>query len=297
MSWSIDNLLGRYRETLFRAEAVDWPLQHYVSYMNDSNDENPLYLFDCRFVEKMALVVGRENENADYWIPDCFGEDLFSVLGDMRPDSRWLIVGPERSGSTFHKDPNATSAWNAVLRGAKYWIIFPSSPTIPPPPGVFVSDDQSEVTSPLSIAEWLLGFHEEARKTPGCLEGICNAGEVLHVPSGWFHLVLNTKPSIAITQNFIPRAHLPAAITFLRDHPGNISGFGPGVDNPAAAFLENMEKAHPELLQDAMQKLAPKTTRKGAWEMLTTTDRDTSDGKFGFGFGFAPSDGEDDDIR
>ena len=71
------------------------------------------------------------------------------------------------SGSTFHKDPNATSAWNAVITGSKYWIMFPSSSTLPPPPGVFVSADQSEVTSPLSIAEWLLGFHAEARRTPG----------------------------------------------------------------------------------------------------------------------------------
>lgn len=47
-----------------------------------------------------------------------------------------------------------------------------------------MSDDQSEVTSPLSIAEWLFSFHAEARKTKGCIEGICNEGEVLHVPSG-----------------------------------------------------------------------------------------------------------------
>lgn len=56
--------------------------------------------------------------------------------------------------------------------------MFPSSPSSPAPPGVYVSEDQSEVTSPLSIVEWLLEFHAEARKTPGCMEGICEAGEV-----------------------------------------------------------------------------------------------------------------------
>jgi hypothetical protein len=184
-SWDTSKLLEAYGDVEFRAEAVDWPLKAYVDYMNNSRDESPLYLFDRSFVEKMELTVGRDQKNASYWIPDCFGEDLFSVLGDKRPDSRWLIIGPARSGSTFHKDPNATSAWNAVLRGSKYWIMFPAKANCPPPPGVFVSDDQSEVTSPLSIAEWLIGFHAEARRTPGCLEGICAEGEVLHVPSGW----------------------------------------------------------------------------------------------------------------
>lgn len=75
--------------------------------MNNNEDESPLYLFDCAFVEKMKIKMDK-SQGGQYWAPECFGEDLFSVLGDRRPDSRWLIVGPERSGSTFHKDPNAT---------------------------------------------------------------------------------------------------------------------------------------------------------------------------------------------
>lgn len=184
--WSTDQLLEKYSDICFRAESVDWPLKTYIAYMRNSQDESPLYLFDRAFVGKMNLTVSSApSSKADYWPPPCFGSDMFAVLGDQRPDHRWLIVGPQRSGSTFHKDPNATSAWNAVLKGSKYWIMFPSSASIPPPPGVFVSEDQSEVTSPLSIAEWLLGFHAEARATTGCKEGICGEGEVLHVPSGW----------------------------------------------------------------------------------------------------------------
>ena len=103
--WSTEAMLEKYGDVSFRAEAVDWPLKTYVEYMSNNQDESPLYLFDRSFVEKMRIRAGRDGQ---YWAANCFGEDLFTVLGEQRPDSRWLIVGPERSGSTFHKDPNAT---------------------------------------------------------------------------------------------------------------------------------------------------------------------------------------------
>merc|ERR1711991_638140 len=92
--------------------------------------------------------------------------DLFHLLGSQRPDYRWLVIGPKRSGSIFHIDPNQTHAWNAVIRGRKKWIFYPPHIT---PPGVMCSDDGADVTVPLSTGEWLLTFwkyHLECRKHP-----------------------------------------------------------------------------------------------------------------------------------
>ncbi|KAL4918842.1 hypothetical protein BDW62DRAFT_58511 [Aspergillus aurantiobrunneus] len=293
--WSVETLLPKHGETLFRAEAVDWHLRTYVDYMKNNSDERPLYLFDKEFVSKMGLKTGPVDQEPGtaYWPPPCFGEDFFSVLGNDRPDRQWLIVGPERSGSTFHKDPNATSAWNAVVRGSKYWIMFPSSSKLPPPPGVYVSEDQSEVTSPLGIAEWLLGFHAEARRTAGCIEGICGEGEILHVPSGWWHLVVNLEPAIAITQNFIPRAHLAAALDFLSNKADQVSGFRKDVNNPYERFVAQMQKSHPESLQSALDELKKKSEgKKRKWDEIVrgkpSTDGASTDseaGGFSFGFG------------
>lgn len=56
----------------------------------------------------------------DYEIPLMFEEDFFDVLNeDQRPSFRWLIVGPERSGASWHIDPGLTSAWNTLLSGRK----------------------------------------------------------------------------------------------------------------------------------------------------------------------------------
>ena len=279
--WTTDYLRQRYGNTIFRAEAVDWPLRTYLEYLTLQKDESPLYLFDRSFVEKMNLEVGVDG---DYQVPECFGQDLFTFLGSHRPDHRWLIIGPERSGSTFHKDPNATSAWNAVIRGAKYWIMFPGTK---PPPGVFVSKDQSEVTSPLSIAEWLIGFHAEARKMDGCKEGICREGEVLHVPSGWWHLVVNLEPSIAITQNFVPKAHLGKVVDFLSNKADQVSGFrAEGNETLWDLFKREVDREHPELISQLLAK-SKEVNVKRKWDRIVDGTEDKGRSKTGFSFGFA----------
>lgn len=136
------------------------------------------------------------------------------------------------------------------------------------------------MTSPLSIAEWLLGYHAEARQTPGCKEGICREGEVLYVPSGWYHLVLNLEPSIALTQNFVPRARIAAVLAFLRDQKQSISGFSDAVEDPYQLFVERLRDSYPDLLEEALSV----DTRKGKWEAVTKPDEDAG---FSFGFGFA----------
>ena len=42
-------------------------------------------------------------------MPQYFREDLFRYLGAGRPDWQWLIVGPAKSGSSFHKVTRAAS--------------------------------------------------------------------------------------------------------------------------------------------------------------------------------------------
>ncbi|OAL55895.1 Clavaminate synthase-like protein [Pyrenochaeta sp. DS3sAY3a] len=294
-TWTPEHLLEKYAETKFIAEAVEWSMKKYMSYIHNNADESPLYLFDRAFATKTGIDITAppHSKEAAYWSPTCFGEDLFSVLGEHRPDCRWMIMGPKHSGSTFHKDPNATSAWNAVLTGSKYWLMFPAGPGIEPPPGVIVSDDQSEITSPLSIAEYMLTFHELARDTPGCREGICFAGEVLHVPSGWFHLVLNLEDSLALTQNFVPKKKLADVLGFLRDQRGEVSGFKEDVcDTAYELFVERLREQYPEVLEEGLLELERKGKKgRGKWEELTKGGDEAEEaGGFSFGFG-----GDDDD--
>lgn len=72
-----------------------------------------------------------------------------------------MIVGPKRSGSVFHIDPNATHAWNACIQGRKRWIFYPPGD---PPPGVIPSADGDEVALPFSVGEWIIQYWTEHMK-------------------------------------------------------------------------------------------------------------------------------------
>ncbi|PSC67070.1 F-box protein [Micractinium conductrix] len=129
----------------------------YCKYSDANNDELPLYLFDKTFCKTAPQLA------EDYAVPELFAEDLFSLLGESRPDFRWLIIGPFKSGSSWHKDPNSTSAWNGVVRGSKKWVMYPPHVT---PPGVRPSQDGADVASPVSLMEWFMSFYEH-RDTVG----------------------------------------------------------------------------------------------------------------------------------
>jgi hypothetical protein len=71
-------------------------LEDYFRYADQVKEERPLYLFDPKFGEKVARL------GSEYEVPVYFREDLFGVLGNERPDYRWIIIGPAGSGSSFH---------------------------------------------------------------------------------------------------------------------------------------------------------------------------------------------------
>jgi len=221
-TWDLNQLCSRFPLVQFRQESVQWSLDFYSQYFHNNKDESPLYLFDCQSSAMTQLT-------KEYTVPPQFETDLFQLFSSVkcRPDHRWLIMGPARSGSTFHKDPNFTSAWNANLTGLKLWIMLP--PNIKPP-GVGTDDEESEVTAPVGIAEWILsGFYNDSVKlamdSGHCQIGITFPGECMFVPSGWWHSVINLEDSVALTQNFVPSGVLPNVLNFLKNKKDQISGF------------------------------------------------------------------------
>ena len=294
--WDRDRLAGAYGpEGEAVAGGFRFGLRDYFAYCDaverHAADDQPLYLFDRDFASAAPGLA------ADYEVPEYFsdasGQDLFALLGEReRPDYRWLIVGPARSGSAFHKDPNATSAWNAVVRGSKKWILYPPHVT---PPGVNASADGATVESPMSLVEWLGGFLEEARAGPGPppLECVVRAGDVLFVPRGWWHMAINLEETVAITQNFVSPANLPHVLRFLdTQNEELVSGLRDAEARRSLGrrFRAVLGEKRPELLRAVAEQERAREERTKAHKKLSSLFGSDAGGaavggSFTFGFG------------
>lgn len=126
--WNRQYLIDETRGVTFRATSGAAPLpssftmESYARYCDGAAEEAPLYLFDRTFSQTVPRLlddfVPALKDTCPYLDPSAaHGHDLFSLLGEgRRPDYRWIIVGPKRSGSSFHLDPNCTHAWNVSLQ-------------------------------------------------------------------------------------------------------------------------------------------------------------------------------------
>ncbi len=232
---------------------------------------------------------------ADYHVPKYFAPspehptDLFSLLGETaRPDYRWIIAGPARSGSIFHIDPNQTNAWNVSVRGRKKWIFYPPDAN---PPGVECTWDGGDVVVPISTGEWLLSFwkfHVEARNNPDAtkrpLEIILNPGEIMFVPHGYWHMVVNIDDCIALTHNYVSLSNLADCLRFLRNKVDQISGvrdrYGSALqpEEIYATFVRQLPTVIPQSLLD---KLLEESYELSSLERIYKERRRNTTGRVG----------------
>lgn len=202
--WSIENFERRFRHASMKVGEDDdgrkirMKVKYFMDYMKVQADDSPLYLFESALQDngRVAPLLG------DFGVPDIFPFDFFNLVGAQdKPPYRWFCIGPTRSGTTIHKDPLGTNAWNAVTSGAKRWVCM--EPHVPR--SVAKGKD---LVRPGEDDEAIMYFDfilpRIAEKYPGVriYEGVQKEGDVIFVPNEWWHAVVNLEDTVAITQNF-----------------------------------------------------------------------------------------------
>lgn len=197
--WTFDYLqshCGAARVTVADTSLPDFPesemhLEQFLERLHSDDDSGcPLYLVDWRFDADYPELL------ADVEGPDFVTDDWFSRFpADTRPVLRWMFIGGAGTKSDLHLDIWNTSAWLAVMRGAKELVCFAPSQS------QLLYDGQLD---PFNVD--LDRFPLFAAVEPHV--AMLRAGDIACIPSGWWHAARNHEPTIAVTANFVDASNV-----------------------------------------------------------------------------------------
>jgi len=189
-----------------------------LPHCHDDNDDKDEY-DDTEQDDKKEDVSSSDDDRDNDDDNDNNDNDMDEHLAGLRPPYRWVLIGPEFSGTGVHVDPIGTHAWVTLVQGCKRWILFP--PETPPETIGFLTktDTGQQLPSVVWFQQWWsqgrilqeLAKYRRKQQEQQTLEEttvlqyvdfLQKPGETIYVPAGWPHLVLNLEPSVAVTQNY-----------------------------------------------------------------------------------------------
>ncbi len=178
---------------------IHMTLAEYVRYMAKPSTSRPWYLTSWDFTEECPHL------KADIRLPRYFAEDLLERLDPaIRPRLLWIFMGPPGSGFKLHVDIGHTAAWNAQLRGVKEWILY-------------APDDEPLLYEgePDAFAPDLKRFPKLQQARPWRTS--LKPGEVIFVPSRWWHQTRILETSVSVTGNYANENNLSTVLAWLRN--------------------------------------------------------------------------------
>ena len=187
-------------------------LSEYSAWWAGRDGAAPLYLKDwhlpCHHPEYGAYEL--PEHVADDWLNEHWAASSGGGGGggggggsDSGGDHRFVYVGPAGSRTALHADVFFSFSWSANVVGAKRWWLLPAAHRR------LASD---EATRPL--AGRISQLPEAAALAVEVVQG---PGELLFVPSGWFHEVENTADTISINHNWLNACNAHWGLLRLRE--------------------------------------------------------------------------------
>ena len=205
--WTFDFLKSEYGLVEVKVRNLNGEVQtitmgDYIDYINAPNGRKTIFLEEgWNFADLHPELL------TDYSAPLYFNNWLDRVPINKRRRScwRWFFIGPQGSGSSMHTDTMDSSAWLTITKGRKKWIFF--SPEDEP----YLYEGKVDAFNPD-----LDKFPLFAQASP--IHYTQHPGEIVYIPSLWWHQVLNETDCIALTENFVNETNSDLFRAYLLKH-------------------------------------------------------------------------------
>ena len=163
---------------------TDMKVSDFMKYWR-KRDERLLYLKDWH--------MQRLDISAFYQVPCFFSSDWLNEYFDSKgeDDYRFVYIGVKNSWTPFHADVFQSYSWSANICGLKKWIFLQ--------PGEEEKLKDNVGNLPFDIS----GLLDKNEKGVKFFTVYQNTGEIIFVPSGWYHQVFNLEDTVSINHNWI----------------------------------------------------------------------------------------------
>ena len=202
--WNFEDLIHRFEPESLWCSKTGYSSNIFVTktwgeIAYEIANEKPFFVFDT--LEHSA----GESLESDYSTPPPFEDTDLYADGDDEPYFtilRWFCLASKYTGTMPHEDPHATDAWNSLVVGHKWWVLFPP----------VVGEDAMECDADCSpeypeLSDWYASVAVNAARaqygaayTP--LHILQKPGETIYVPYEIVHSVFNMDDTIAVTANY-----------------------------------------------------------------------------------------------
>jgi hypothetical protein len=190
--WTLDFFREKYGHIIVpifesgnRFELYETTLGEYIDYMLKEEQEDGVFnLADWEFTRDCPELQGY------YKVPDYFKSWLDEAPQSLLPALRWIYINQKDTGSGLHIDYGNTASWNAIISGKKKWIL------LNPSESNNIYDGAVDAFNP-DLEKFPLYAQSET------FYGEQYEGDIMYIPSGWWHQAHNEELTIAVTENFI----------------------------------------------------------------------------------------------
>ena len=167
----------------------------YLEYWNSESREGVKYLKDWHFYRDTKSYFSAY-ETPSYFCSDWLNEwwQFKHAADDQEEnDYRFVYIGPKTSWTPLHSDVFGSFSWSANIAGKKKWIFL-------------IPGEEDKLRD--SLGNLSFDINLENMENHNAIEIIQESGEIVFVPSGWFHQVHNLEDTISINHNWFNGANV-----------------------------------------------------------------------------------------